>query len=259
MHDIRTGTGTGTPARWRRAALLLPLAVALAGCAVPDGGGAGGGALPAGFVALQALAPDIVQDMRYHGTDNPLGRRAAGYEAARCLLAEPAARALQAAQAELRAQGLALKVFDCYRPQAAVDEFVRWARDPADQTHKAAHSPEVPKEALFERGHIAAASAHSRGSAVDLTLVVTDAERASQAVRGPLAQGEEVDMGTPFDWFGAQSRTDHPALSPDVQHNRRWLRALLARHGLRNLPQEWWHYTLQAQAYPDRTFNFPVR
>ena len=251
-------------ARSAMGAALLGACIALAGCALPVGGTSSGsgqasGTQPEDFVALKALAPDIVQDMRYHGSQNFLGRPVAGYAAASCILTRPAASALQAAQAELRTQGMALKVFDCYRPQAAVDDFVRWGRDLSDQKTKAAFYPEVPKQELFQRGYIAEKSGHSRGSTVDLTLLVVNAQRASRALRGPLAEGEAVDMGTPFDWFGAQSHTDATTLAPDVQYNRDWLRTLLQRHGFRNLPEEWWHYTLQNEPYPERYFNFPVR
>lgn len=240
-------------------------AAALSACAVVPGGSAPEQAtvvpstLPAGFVHLAVRVPDILQDMRYHGANNFVGRPVAAYEAPRCILSEPAARALQAAQAELRPQGMTLKVFDCYRPQAAVDDFVRWGRDLADQTTKSAFYPDVPKEELFKRGYIAEKSGHSRGSTVDLTAVVLNAQRASQVVRGPLINGMEVDMGTPFDWFGVQSHTDNSTLSPDIKHNRLWLRALLKRQGFRNLPEEWWHYTLQSEPYPEEYFNFSVR
>lgn len=245
------------PGSGRAAALLL--AALLAGCAAPAGEPQAGGALPEGFVYLHALAPEVVQDMRYHGSDNFLARPVAGYQAPTCILSAPAARALQAAQGQLRPQGLVLKVFDCYRPQAAVDDVVRWGRDLSDQQGKPAYYPAVPKEELFQRGYIAEKSGHSRGSTVDVTLVVVDGLRASKVVRGPLADGQEVDMGTPFGLFDARSHTEHPHLSPDVQHNRRWLRTVLARQGFRNLPEEWWHYTLYNEPHTDRYFNFAVR
>ena len=215
--------------------------------------------MPTGFVHLAALVPDAIQDIRYFGSDNFVGRAVAGYDASTCILTEPAARALQAAQTELKPLGMSLKVFDCYRPQAAVDDFVRWGRDLTDQKTKRTFYPEVPKEALFKRGYIAEKSGHSRGSTVDLTIVVLNARLAGQSVRGPLAEGTEVDMGTPFDWFGTPSHTEDKSQSPDIQHNRYWLRALLQRHGFRNLPEEWWHYTLQPEPYPERYFNFIVR
>lgn len=247
---------------WSRWSVCIAVA-ALAGCAMPVSPPSAPVAterdMADGFVRLAALVPDAIQDMRYHGADNFVGRPVAGYEAGICILSEPAARALQAAQAELHTVGMRLKVFDCYRPQAAVDDFVQWARDLSDQKTKPAFYPDVPKSELFQRGYIAAQSGHSRGSTVDLTVVVLDAQRAGRVVRGPLAEGSDVDMGTPFDWFGTQSHTENSTLSPDVQHNRRWLRALLQRQGFRNLPQEWWHYTLQPEPYPERYFNFAVR
>lgn len=166
---------------------------------------------------------------------------------------------MAAAQAELPALGLGLKVLDCYRPQTAVDDFVRWGRDLADQRTKAWYYPRVPKQELFTRGYIAERSGHSRAATVDLTLVVADAVRAATVLQGLLQAGHEVDMGTPFDLFDERSHTGHHGLAPAARHNRDWLRALMQRHGWRNLPEEWWHYTLQHEPYPDRYFDLPVR
>lgn len=251
--DRATHAGTAASA----AALLL--AALLAGCASPADAPQQTGALPAGFVHLHAVAPDVLQDMRYLGSNNFMGRPVAGYEAPTCILTDAAARALQAAQAQVRPLGLTIKVFDCFRPQTAVNDFVRWGADLADQKTKAAYYPAVPKQELFQRGYIAEKSGHSRGSTVDVTLVVVDGLRAYKVVRGPLADGHEVDMGSPFDMFDVSSHTDNPDLPPDVQHNRRWLRALLAQQGFRNLPEEWWHYTLVNEPFPDRYFDFAVR
>ena len=211
------------------------------------------------LVPLAALAPTVQQDMRYAGSNNFMGRRVAGYEAPRCWLSRPAAQALAAVQQELTPQGLSLKVFDCYRPQRAVDDFVRWGADLSDQSTKPAYYPNVPKTELFARGYIAERSGHSRASTVDLTLVVRDAARAGAVLRGRLDDGQEVDMGTPFDLFDERSHTDDAGQSAAVRHNRQWLRALMLQHGWRNLPEEWWHYTLRAEPYPERYFNLPVR
>ncbi len=226
----------------------------LAGCASPvahDGA--------ADLVPVAQWAPDVVQDMRYFGAENFVGRPVAGYEAPQCWLSRPAAQALSEVQKTLRSHGLALKVFDCYRPQPAVDDFVRWGADLADQRTKPVYYPRVPKEELFKRGYIAEKSGHSRASTVDVTAVVVDAVRASQVVFGPLADGQEVDMGTPFDMFDELSHTDNPDLSPDVRRNRQWLRSVMHSHGWRNLPEEWWHYTLVNEPYPQRYFAHPVR
>ncbi len=251
-----------------RYALVAAGALALAGCALrgepPQGSAAAEAAAamveaPPDLVPLASVAPAVLQDMRYHGARNFLGRPVAGYAAPHCWLSRAAAQALQAAQQEIAPLGLRFKVFDCYRPQSAVDDFVRWGQDLADQKTKKDYYPRVPKEELFQRGYIAERSGHSRGSTVDLTLVVADGRRASRVLAGPLADGDEVDMGTPFDLFDDRSHTDHADLSPDVRHNRHWLRALMQRHGWRNLPEEWWHYTLQNEPYPGRYFDLPVR
>lgn len=266
---MQGGSSFWSGAGGRAAVWLAAMAMGLAGCAQRGAPplaapGPAPGAVPSAppapdLVPLASVAPSIQQDMRYHGARNFLGRPVAGYAAPRCWLSRPAAQALRAAQDEIAPQGLRLKVFDCYRPQAAVDDFVRWARDLADQKTKRAYYPRVPKDELFQRGYIAERSGHSRGSTVDLTLVVADGRRASHVLQGPLADGDEVDMGTPFDLFDERSHTDYTNLSPDVRHNRHWLRALMERHGWRNLPEEWWHYTLQGEPYPDRYFDLPVR
>jgi D-alanyl-D-alanine dipeptidase len=246
------------PPRIRRALSFLILASALCSLsAVAQEFG-----LPDGFVHLEQLIPELRAEARYVGDDNFIGRPIDGYQHATCILSTPAAQALAAAQRELAPLGLSLKVFDCYRPQRAVDHFIAWGKDPTDQKNKAQYYPNVPKEALFERGYIAEKSGHSRGSTVDLTLVATNATPGAAAplpLRGRLLANGEVDMGSPFDLFDVRSHTDNPDFAPEVVHNRLWFKALLERHGFRNLPEEWWHYTLRAEPYPDRYFDFPVR
>ncbi|MDX3907839.1 MAG: M15 family metallopeptidase [Pigmentiphaga sp.] len=216
--------------------------------------------IPVGFVHLTDVVQSVRLDIRYHGSANFMGRPAAGYDAPTCILTEPAAQRLRLVQRELRPQGLTLKVFDCYRPQRAVNDFVSWTRDPNDQKAKAQYFPDVAKESLLERGYLAQRSSHSRGSTVDLALAALDpGQTAALPTRGPLLPNGEVDMGTPFDLFDVKSHTDNPDLPEDVRHNRQFLKGLMARHGFRNLPEEWWHYTLADEPYPDTYFNFPVR
>lgn len=216
-------------------------------------------ALPEGFVDMPSALPDARYDIRYFGADNFLGRPVAGYERATCILSRPAADALARVQRELVLDGLTLKIFDCFRPQRAVDDFVRWARDLADLKMKAGYYPNVPKDELFARGYIAAKSGHSRGSTVDLTLVVRDPARARAVLAGPLEVGAEVDMGSPFDLFDPRSHTANSDMPPHVRHNRAWFAALMDGHGFSNLPEEWWHYTLRDEPYPGQFFDFPVK
>jgi D-alanyl-D-alanine dipeptidase len=220
---------------------LAALAALLAACA---------GAPPEpGLVSLAGLAPGIALEIRYAGSDNFVGAPVDGYERPACLLSEPAARALALVQHDLEAEGLGLVVFDCYRPRRAVAHFVRWARDLGDQRTQAAYYPRVEKARLFEEGYIAERSGHSRGSTVDLGLVARQPD-------GSLAA---LDMGTPFDLFDPRSHTESPEVTPDQRENRLRLRAAMLRRGFRNLPLEWWHYTLAGEPYPDRDFDVPVR
>ncbi|MEU9147735.1 M15 family metallopeptidase [Streptomyces sp. NPDC048349] len=223
--------------------------VAVAGVAgllaLPAGGGA-----PAGFAALREVDPSIRQDMRYASGRNFTGRVVDGYEEPVCLLARPAAEALRRAQRGLLRRGYSLKVYDCYRPQRAVDRFVRWAQDLDDQSTKAEFYPAVDKSRLIPDGYIAEKSGHSRGSTVDVTLV-----------RLPGVEGRErgeVDMGTPFDFFDPLSHTDDPRVTGAARANRQFLKQVLGEQGFVNLPEEWWHFTYRPEAFPDSFFDFPV-
>ncbi|MFJ3979550.1 M15 family metallopeptidase [Streptomyces sp. NPDC090021] len=208
---------------------------------------AGGAAAPSGFTALREVDPGIRQDMRYAGERNFTGAVVDGYEEPECLLARPAAQALRRAQRVLLRRGYSLRVYDCYRPQRAVDRFGRWAREedgPQDLARKAEFYPRVERGRLIADGYIAERSGHSRGSTVDVTLE-------------ELA-GREVDMGTPFDFFDPLSHTDDPRVTGAARANRQVLKRVLGAQGFVNLPEEWWHFTYEPEAYPDTYFDFPV-
>jgi D-alanyl-D-alanine dipeptidase len=222
----------------RRLALALLLTARCAGA-------------PAPFELVDAtrFAPSLGVEMRYAGPDNFVGAPVDGYEAPRCLLSEPAARALGRVDAALRPEGLGLLVYDCYRPQRAVDHFVRWAAQPGDASTRARWYPAVPKDELFARGYIARRSSHTRGSTVDVTLARLEPDGARRA----------LDLGTPFDFFDPRAHTDSEAVPPEARRLRRRLRAAMDAAGFENLPQEWWHYTLRDEPYPDTYADVPVR
>jgi D-alanyl-D-alanine dipeptidase len=202
---------------------------------------------PAGFVELRGSVPGVEVELRYLSRDNFVGQRIDGYESEQCYVTAEAARGLAAVQAELAAFGLGLKVFDAYRPQRAVDHFVRWAQDLGDTKMKAAYYPGVEKKHLFRDGYIAAKSGHSRGSTVDLTIVTL----------GP-GVPEELDMGTGWDFFGPESWPASLAVTPQQRANRMLLQSLMVKHGFRPLAEEWWHFTLEDEPFPERYFDFPV-
>jgi D-alanyl-D-alanine dipeptidase len=221
--------------------------------------------MPAGFVDLTDVAPDIVVDMRYAGADNFLGRPARGYVAARCLMTKEAARALAAVQRDLIAFGVGLKVYDCYRPQRAVDDFVTWARAPGPATDPR-HNPAVPKSELFQRGYIAARSGHSRGSTVDVTLISSAQPRAGtpppsdrRRIDGPLAPDASLNMGTTFDCFDERAHAASDGVPPEARRNRLLLRMAMEKHGFVPYPQEWWHFTLANEPFPNTAFDFEIR
>jgi len=204
---------------------------------------------PPGFVYVDELIPDIVLDLRYYGDDNFVGRRIDGYVRPKGILTTQAAAALKGVQEDLAPFGLGIKVFDAYRPQRAVDDFVRWAEDVTDTRTKDRFYPDVAKKNLFRENYIAARSSHSRGSTVDLTIVV----------RSGAAAGSELDMGSGFDLFGPRSWPTSLAVSPASRAHRMLLQVLMKKHGFEPYPQEWWHFTLKDEPFPDSYFDFPVR
>jgi D-alanyl-D-alanine dipeptidase len=206
----------------------------------------------AGMVDVQALAPDIEVEMRYAGRDNFTGAPVPGYAANRCYLLRPAAEALARVQAGLRADGLGLRVYDCYRPTHAVLSFVDWVGQPDDPALKARWYPRVDKSALMP-GYVGRVSGHSRGATVDLTLVGCGGETAGARACEPL------DMGTPYDFFDPLAHTDAAEVTAAQRGNRLRLREAMAAQGLVNYPKEWWHFTLQPEPDPGTAYDFPVR
>ncbi len=220
------------------------------------------------FASLTEAVPDAILEIRYFSSYNFVGTRVDGYLAPTALMTRPSADSLRAVSDDVMALGYRLKIYDAYRPQQAVDHFVRWAADLSDTQMKSAFYPDLDKSVLFEQGYIAEQSGHTRGSTVDLTLV--DAET-----------GKELDMGGTFDWFGPESHPDFCG-DPDTHSyqplrrcqkrnlreggitaeqfaNRMILRDAMLRHGFRPIDTEWWHFTLANEPFPDTYFNFPVK
>lgn len=197
------------------------------------------------FINVLDAIPDAIADLRYASADNFVGTRIDGYEAPLCLLVRPAVEALAGVAAEARAEGLRLRLFDCYRPARAVAHFARWASDLADLSTREAYYPGMSKPQLFAEGYIAARSGHSRGATLDLTLV--DA-----------ATGQDLDMGTPFDLFGPRSWPGSREVAAGQQANRRKLAMLMQRHGFVPFAMEWWHFTLADEPFPETYFDFPL-
>ncbi len=198
------------------------------------------------FVLLTDEVPDAILEIRYYSTYNFVGKRIDGYKQPLAFLTKQAAQALKEVSDEVKTMGYRLKIYDAYRPQKAVDDFVRWSKDLNDTAMKQYFYPNLDKSVLFEQEYIMAKSGHTRGSTVDLTLFDMRTEK-------------EVDMGGTFDYFGEESHPDHRATITQKQYdNRMILRKVMLKHGFKPLSSEWWHFTLEKEPYPDTYFDFDV-
>jgi D-alanyl-D-alanine dipeptidase len=228
--------------------------------------GALAAALPPGLVYLRDVDPSIAQDIRYAGADNFVGRPLPGYGAAECILLRDAALALKQVQADLATAGLGLKVYDCYRPTRAVRAMAQWANDGRDPGASKRFFPRLEKARLFALGYIARRSAHSSGTAVDLTLIALPRAPAAKfdpavaygSCAGPLAQREpddSLDMGTGYDCLDAASHTASSAVGEEQRRHRTVLVAAMRKRGFKNYFREWWHFSYGA---PGGAYDIPI-
>jgi D-alanyl-D-alanine dipeptidase len=244
----------------RRVALLALVACAAATPHSPST------SLPKEFVYLSDVAPTIVQDIRYAGLHNLVGHSLPGYFAPACILTKAAAQALAKAQDELTAAGLTLRVYDCYRPQRAVNALIAWSKNPSDQRMKAEYYPRVDKSQLVSLSYLSATSPHARGSAVDLTV-----ERLPVASPLPWIPGERsciapfmaryhdgsIDMGSNYDCMDPLSRIDTDVGAIAGTH-RTMLSDLMERYGFKSTGGVWWSFVLTPEPFSKTTFDFPI-
>jgi D-alanyl-D-alanine dipeptidase len=226
-----------------------------------------GSALPRGFVYLRDIDPTIVQDIRYAGSHNFVGRPVQGYLAAECILSAPAADAIRSAQRVLADRKLSLIVWDCYRPRRAVDDFAQWSKDPAHTEAKAEFYPRTDKARLFPLGYLSRRSAHSRGSTVDLGIVpsaVASAPppsppfKACTSPKGERFEDGTIDLGTGYDCLDVLANTSNALVGAGARRNRQMLKSLMERAGFRPNGREWWHFELINEPFDREGFDFQV-
>lgn len=205
----------------------------------------GYGQLPDGFVYAKDVISDLEVELRYYGTNNFVGDTIDGYHNNCLILTEETVIALDKVQKALKKKNLALKVFDGFRPQRAVNHFIRWAKNLNDTVNKHRFYPDVEKRNLFKEEYIASRSGHTKGSTVDITLI-------------DLTTKKELDMGSPFDFFGKESWVNFDGITNKQKANRKLLQHIMLQHGFRNYPREWWHFTLRNEPYPNTYFDFPI-
>ena len=202
--------------------------------------------VPELFVYVDEVIGDCIIDAKYWGTDNFMGRQVIGYDRPLVVMSREAADACVKAADILRKQGFLMKIFDAYRPQKAVDDFVCWGKDVEDIRRKPVHYPDVDKKEVFKLGYIAVKSGHTRGSAVDLTVV-------------DIKTHQEADMGSIFDFMGARSHLDAEGLTETQKTNRAVLNSAMTACGFEAYAYEWWHFSLKNEPYPDKYFDFSIR
>ncbi|MBL80204.1 MAG: peptidase M15 [Nitrosomonadaceae bacterium] len=204
--------------------------------------------MPDNFVDLKKHIPSINLDLRYFTKNNFVGTRIDGYINPKALLSVEAANALKRIQSELAIFGLSLKIYDAYRPQQAVNHFIRWAKDSTDIKMKSYYYPEIEKKELFKEGYLANKSSHSRGSTVDVSII---------SLHG--AKPEELDMGTNWDFFSNTSNPNSLSVTAQQRANRMLLSHMMQKYGFKPHKKEWWHFTLEDEPYPDEYFNIPIK
>lgn len=203
------------------------------------------GQLPEGFVYVSDIIPDLEVELRYFTNNNFVGRRVDGYKTNKLVLTKQTAEALKLVHEDLQNMNLCLKIYDGYRPQIAVNHFIRWARDLNDTIKKPVFYPNVDKANLFKEEYIASRSGHSRGSTVDLTIIDGNT-------------GKPLDMGSVYDFFGEKSWLNYENITKEQKANRQLLQKVMAKFGFRNYIKEWWHFTLRNEPYKNTYFNFPI-
>ena len=202
--------------------------------------------LPEGFTYVKDIISDLDVELRYNSNNNFVGERIDGYHSNRLILTTQTAQALKLVQEELQSKNLCLKVYDGYRPQQAVNHFMRWARQLNDTIKKPVFYPNVEKKNLFKAGYIASKSGHSRGSTVDLTIIDGNT-------------GIPLDMGSLYDFFGQESWVEYENITDKQKKNRQLLQTVMLKYGFRNYPQEWWHFTLRYEPFPKTYFDFLIK
>jgi len=202
--------------------------------------------MPEDFVYAKEIMPSLRTDLRYYSSNNFIGEPIDGYIRPKCILTKEAATALKKVQDEFARLGFGLLVFDAYRPQRAVDHFIRWSKDSADTKMKEQFYPNINKKDLFNEGYISEKSGHSRGSTVDITIV-------------SLRTGHILDLGGPYDYFDKKSWVDYKNITKNQRAIRLMLQRRMVKHGFKYYPKEWWHFTLAKEPYPDTYFDFLVK
>lgn len=198
------------------------------------------------FVNLKEIIPNIIVELRYFTDYNFIGKKVSGYENNIAYVTKECAQALKEVEEEVKKKDYTIKIYDAYRPNMATKHFLRWSKEKEDVKTKEIFYKDIDKKELFEKGYISKKSSHSRGSTVDLTLY-------SQITK------EDIDTGGGFDNFGPIAHFKYGGITHKQKLNRKYLREVMVKHGFIPLENEWWHFTLKNEPYPNTYFNFKIK
>lgn len=222
--------------------------------------------LAPGFVRLRDIDSSIIEEIRYFTDNNFVGEGVAGYRANCAIMTEKAAQNLKLAQEDFVQLGYSIVIYEAYRPQKATDHFVKWAKDLEDDKMLTLYYPRVPKSELFA-GYISLKSAHTRGAAVDISLIPLHKRPhsciekdfvLSDGVRLKSLDDGTVDMGGHFDLLDEASWHDSDLVTKEQAAMRNLLRSVMEKRGFNMYRKEWWHYSLADEPFPDTYFDFDV-
>jgi zinc D-Ala-D-Ala dipeptidase len=201
--------------------------------------------LPDGFGYIDEKVPTIKTDLIFYSTTNFTGTRVAGYFANRAILTNKAIESLKEVQSDLMEFNLGIKIIDSYRPVKGTQYLVNWIENPNNVGFSHIFFPNVTREEIISKGYVAKKSEHNRGSTLDVTLISFD-------------EGREIDMGSICGLFDEISHLRYPNLSSQQRANRMLLYQVMKNHDFKSFEQEWWHYRLLNEPFPDQYFDFNI-
>ncbi len=200
--------------------------------------------LPNGFCYIIDYTPEIAFDIRFYSSENFMGRQALEYLSPIGIASIEMTRILDKASLLLKQQGLTLLVYDSYRPQTTVNEIVDWLNDETDIKAKSTYYPNMDKSEMIDM-YFEAKSPYPRGAAVDVSILD--------------AYGNELDMGTPFQYIDETSSFYYKDLTDKQYNNRELLRDVMIQVGLNPNDTFWWSFYLEDEPYPEQSFDFYIQ
>jgi D-alanyl-D-alanine dipeptidase len=226
--------------------------------------------LPKGFVYINDIDESIIVNLKYFTNDNFIGRRVPHYYANKGIMTKETALALSEAQKKFLSKGYSIVIYDAYRPASSVKYFMEWMSDESDNIRKKYHYPYIKEKKDMKDIYIDSKSGHSRGSTVDMTIIKTNQKLLTESIYEertfngkiyPFNKDNTLDCGTSYDLMDPASWADNNTLdlTKEQKYNRELIREVMESSGFKILPEEWWHFSLKKETFPDTYFDFDIK